>query len=320
MQKVALIGECMIELQGRPLGAIRQAFAGDTLNTATYLARLTDGAGVDVEFVTALGQDAFSDAMLGQWAQEGIGAHLVQRLPDALPGLYFIETDPGGERRFLYWRKDSAARRCFDGDQAERLLSDLSRFDWVYLSGISLAILPAPGRERLIRMLETLRARGGKVAFDNNYRPTLWPDRDTAMAAYRAVLAHTDLALLTWEDDQALFGYGDTQSLFDACAARQIPEVVLKRGAQPCLIHCAGERLEVAAEVVDQVVDTTAAGDSFSAAYLACRLQGGSPALAARWGHRMAGEVIRHPGAIIDKAAMPAMPAVPAAFKEDKNA
>jgi 2-dehydro-3-deoxygluconokinase len=308
MQKVALIGECMIELQGRPLGAIRQGFGGDTLNTATYLSRLTDRAYVEVEFVTALGQDTFSDTMLERWAQEGIGAKLVRRLPGALPGLYFIETDPGGERRFLYWRKDSAARRCFDGDQAEILLSELGRFDWVYLSGISLAILPAESRERLIRMLARLRARGGKVAFDNNYRPTLWPDPDTAVRAYREVLAHTDLALLTWEDDQALFGYTDTASLFDACAGSKIPEVVLKRGGEPCLIQWDGKRFEVAAERVDRVVDTTAAGDSFSAAYLACRLQGGSPELAARWGHRLAGEVIRHPGAIIDKAAMPVMP------------
>jgi 2-dehydro-3-deoxygluconokinase len=54
------------------------------------------------------------------------------------------------------------------------------------------------------------------------------------------------------------------------------------------------------------VVDTTAAGDSFAAAYLAARLGGAGPADAAGAGHRLAGVVVQHAGAIIPRAAMPA--------------
>ena len=53
------------------------------------------------------------------------------------------------------------------------------------------------------------------------------------------------------------------------------------------------------------VVDTTAAGDSFAAAYVAARLVGADPLEAARAGHRLAGVVVCHPGAIIPRAAMP---------------
>ena len=53
------------------------------------------------------------------------------------------------------------------------------------------------------------------------------------------------------------------------------------------------------------VVDTTAAGDSFAAAYIAARLAGAEPVEAARAGHRLAGVVVCHPGAIIPRAAMP---------------
>jgi 2-dehydro-3-deoxygluconokinase len=64
---------------------------------------------------------------------------------------------------------------------------------------------------------------------------------------------------------------------------------------------------EVAAEPVDDVVDTTAAGDSFAAAYLAARLNGVDPVTAAKAGHRLAGAVVRHRGAIIPRSAMPDM-------------
>jgi 2-dehydro-3-deoxygluconokinase len=62
----------------------------------------------------------------------------------------------------------------------------------------------------------------------------------------------------------------------------------------------------VPAELVAEVVDTTAAGDSFAAAYLWARTGGAAPPDAARAGHRLAGTVVRYPGAIIPRAAMPA--------------
>jgi 2-dehydro-3-deoxygluconokinase len=50
-------------------------------------------------------------------------------------------------------------------------------------------------------------------------------------------------------------------------------------------------------------VDTLAAGDSFNAAYMAGRLSGDGPHVAAAAAHRLAGQVIRHPGAIMPRAA-----------------
>ena len=72
--KVASIGECMIEFSQTPDGAFRRGFGGDTLNTALYLSRL----GIDASYVTALGDDALSDAMLASWQSEGIriGRHI----------------------------------------------------------------------------------------------------------------------------------------------------------------------------------------------------------------------------------------------------
>ncbi|MBR7197520.1 sugar kinase [Pseudomonas sp. 14A] len=298
--RIALIGECMIELQQRADGSLQQSFGGDTLNTAVYLSRALDDK-AQVDYVTALGDDSFSDAMCQIWRSEGIGLDLVQRLPGRLPGLYCIQTDAHGERRFLYWRNEAAVRDCFTTPAAEPILAALPDYDVLYFSGITLAVLGMQGRARLIKTLSEARQRDARIVFDNNYRPRLWASVDEARAAYRSVLPYVDLALLTVDDEQALFGFGDCAEVFATYAQIGTPEVVLKRGAEACLIRCDGEAFEVPAQKVDKVVDTTAAGDSFSAAYLARRLLGGSPAEAAQAGHELASRVIQVPGALIPR-------------------
>ncbi|MEE4371272.1 sugar kinase [Pseudomonas alliivorans] len=303
LSRVALIGECMIELQQHADGSLHQSFGGDTLNTAVYLARLL-GSG-QVDYVTALGDDSFSDAMCKVWSEEGIGLGKVQRLPGRLPGLYCIQTDASGERRFLYWRNEAAVRDCFMTPAAEPILAALTSYDVLYFSGITLAVLGAEGRSRLLAMLAKARSRGAKVAFDNNYRPRLWASVEHAREAYLACLPYVDLALLTEDDEQALYGYTDTEQLLTAYRQRGIDEIVIKRGAQSCVVETDGKRFEIPTQKVERVVDTTAAGDSFSAAYLAARLKGEHPQQAAEAGHRLAGIVIRHPGALVPKSVMP---------------
>jgi 2-dehydro-3-deoxygluconokinase len=254
-----------------------------------------------VDYVTALGDDSFSDAMCRSWAEENIGLDRVQRLPGRLPGLYCIQTDAAGERRFLYWRNEAAVRECFTTPAAAPILAALPDYEVLYFSGITLAVIGEQGRRRLIETLIEARRRGAQVVFDNNYRPRLWASVEAARTAYRSVLPYVELALLTVDDEQALFGHADSDAVFAAYGQLGTPEVVLKRGAEACLIRCDGQFYEVPAQRVERVVDTTAAGDSFSAAYLASRLLGGSPAEAAEAGHWLASQVIQVPGALIPR-------------------
>jgi 2-dehydro-3-deoxygluconokinase len=247
-----------------------------------------------------------SAEMLASWEQEGIDTSCVQRLPDRLPGIYMIETDPNGERRFHYWRKDSAARHWLEAPEAGKVLVQLAGARMVYLSGISLAILSPADRELLIAALAQCRARGGSVVFDNNYRPRLWESARAAAEVYRRVLAHTDIALLTLDDEHALYGQETARDVVERTRGYGVSEVVVKCGAHACMVWAEGRLVEVAPQPVADVVDTTAAGDSFGAAYMAARLSGQDPAEAARAGHKLAGTVIRHRGAIIARALMPA--------------
>lgn len=307
-QTVYAIGECMIELQRslRHDGAMDYRFGGDTLNAAVYMARLVDPARARVAYVTGLGVDGMSAEMLAGWEREGIDTSCVQRLPDRLPGIYMIETEASGERRFHYWRRDAAARYWLQAPDAGRVLQKLAGARMVYLSGISLAILSPGDRDVLMSALAECRAAGGSVVFDNNYRPRLWESADVARAVYARVLAHTDIALLTLDDEQALYGEHTAHAAVERTRALGVNEVVVKCGAEPATVWAEGRLHEIAPQAVADVVDTTAAGDSFGAAYMAARLAGKDPAAAARDGHLLAGAVIRRRGAIIGREFMPA--------------
>jgi 2-dehydro-3-deoxygluconokinase len=304
MMRIASIGECMIELRHRSATALDLAYGGDTLNTAVYLARLTREKGVRVDYVTALGDDAYSDGMLAMWRDEGIVTDLVARLPGRLPGLYTIRTDAQGERSFTYWRSASAARGMLRGPRAEKIAAALEGHDLLYLSGITLSILDPPQRAALLALADRVRAQGGRVAFDSNYRPVGWPDPEAARAAFEEILTRVDIALPTLGDERALFGIGDARECADRLRRRGVAEVAIKLGAAGCFLSSAQFTGEIAAEPVDQVVDSTAAGDSFNAGYLAARLLGADPPAAARLGNRLAARVITHPGAIFAAESM----------------
>ncbi|MGR5063251.1 sugar kinase [Photobacterium sp. DNB22_13_2] len=301
---IAILGECMIELQ-QANDQLTRNFGGDTLNTAVYLSRLTKDHDINTTYVTALGNDSFSDEMLAAWNKEGINTDLVLRLEGKLPGLYYIETDSTGERSFHYWRNDAAAKYLLEQEQSAELLNNLMAFDAIYLSGISLAILTAESREQLFTFLEDFKGKGGKVLFDNNYRPKLWTCVKEAQEAYLRMLSLTDIALLTFEDDQLLFGDETLEECIERTQGAGVSELTIKRGKDACLVVTSEENVFVPALVADKVVDTTAAGDSFSGGYLAKRFTGGSATQAAHAGHQVASTVIQYRGAVIPADAMP---------------
>ncbi|MDX1481294.1 MAG: sugar kinase [Woeseiaceae bacterium] len=308
-RKIAVIGECMIELRpsitaagyANPTIDAEIGYGGDTLNVATYLAR----QGVDVQYVTVLGDDPLSDWMVDQWRSNGVGCELVRREARGLPGMYWINVDASGERSFHYWRLESPARRLINDDERRsRVFEQLQQFDSLYFSGITLALYREPARARLFEFLAAYRNDGGQVCFDNNFRPRQWPDAAKARAAFEAMYRVTDIALPTAVDERHLFGDASNEAVIERLRGWGIREIVLKRGAEGSLVADDTGITEVPAVLVETVVDTTAAGDSFNAGYLAARFGGAGPEEAAKNGSRLASIVVQHRGAIIPREAM----------------
>ena len=296
VSRVVAIGECMLELSAAG-DAWRMGYAGDTFNTALYLARL----GVPVAYLSALGRDPFSEEMREAFRAERIDDSLVLTDPARLPGLYAIRTDARGERSFHYWRERSAARNLFALEGIEAALSRAAEASLLYLSGITLSLYDDAGRARLRELAAAVRKRGGRVAFDPNYRVAGWPAPQAAREAFCAFAPAIDTVLPTFDDERVLWNDPD----IDACIARWrgwgAREIVVKLGREGAAIARTDGHTLVLASRVEQVIDTTGAGDSFNAAYLAARLRAEDPLDAAAAGNALAARVIQVRGAIMPR-------------------
>lgn len=302
-KKIAVIGECMVELK-KENDLYRLGFGGDTLNTAIYLARLMNEK-AQISYLTGLGEDEFSREMLSIWETEGIDVGKVHISQEKLPGIYTISTNQNGERSFHYWRNDSAARYWLSEVNIETLIRELLDYELIYLSGISLAILPPEEKEILFNLLLNLKLKGIKIAFDNNYRSILWENVIQAREIYQKILNLTDIAFLTFDDEVILYGDTKVSDCIERTKKFGVNEIVIKRGSESCIVITQDERIELKPKLVEKVIDTTAAGDSFSAGYLSQRLENKSILSAIEEGHLLAGIVIQHKGAIIPKKYMP---------------
>lgn len=303
--RVACIGECMIELAHRSATDLQLGYGGDTLNTAIYLNRLVRRQNIAVDYVTALGDDVYSNAMMAYWEAEGLGTDLVARLPGRFPGLYTIRTDASGERSFSYWRGQSAARHLLEEGRAATLTKRLQGYNLIYLSGITLSILDQSQRQALIDLIETIRKMGTKIAFDGNFRPAGWTSSEEARACFDAILTRTDIALPTFDDERMLMSTVNVKDVATRLHDLGVEQVVVKLGVEGCLLSSSEHAEIVSTSPIESVIDSTAAGDSFNAGFLAGLLLGRAHKQAALDGHRLASEVLQHRGAIIPDHAMP---------------
>ena len=306
MKHTAIIGECMIELNGTAFGEMHQTFGGDTLNTAVYLSRCA-GDAVSVRYVTALGTDALSRGMKERWEKEGIVTDCVLTDATRHAGLYLIQLNENGERTFLYWRNESAASRMLSLPDFNQVEKRLEQCDLIYLSGISLAILPDADRTRLLDMLEQMAKKGISIAFDGNYRPKLWQSKDETRHVYERILRFSSLALMTDEDEFALWDETATEEIFARLQRFGIKTAVVKSGENGCFcrdFENGSPSVErIAAVPIKHPVDTTSAGDAFNAGFLAGYLQGKPVETCALQGNRLASVVIMHKGAVVPRQA-----------------
>lgn len=300
MKNIYLFGECMIELMNGSEGAMKQSFAGDVFNTAVYLKRLFND--VNVNLVTAVGQDNFSDDMVQYFESENLGTDAVFRSAEKIPGLYAIQLDEHGERSFTYWRNDSAARYVMDFID-EDITKQFGSGDIFFFSGISLGVVTPNDREKFWRCISKLKAAGVKIAFDLNYRPKLWASKIEAQEQFFLAFEAADILLPGVDDFAAIFDLDTVDSIIEFFSRYEYQELVIKNGEKNVYCLSADGQEIVDVTPVEKVVDTTSAGDSFNGGYLGARMAGHAISKSVELANDVAGFVIQHKGAIVDQSA-----------------
>lgn len=290
----------MVELARGDDGRFGLGFGGDTYNSAVYMARL----GLKVAYATALGDDPYSAGIMASAQAEGLDTRAILTVPGRTPGLYLIETNRG-ERTFHYWRDRAPARELFELPDTGKIIETMRTASIIYLSGVTLSLYSPKGLDRFAEALSDARKSGTRIVMDSNFRPRGWAgDATRARNVFQRFWALADIALPTFDDEAALWGDAEPAATIARLSALGPSEIVAKLGADGALAWAGGDPKLIPCPRAITPIDTTAAGDSFNAAYVAARCQGANLDDAVLAGHRLAGIVIEHPGAVVPRAAM----------------
>ncbi len=271
------MGEPMLELNQQAPGhagerVYRSGHGGDTSNAAIAAAR----QGASVAYLTAVGRDDGGDSFLELWRAEGIEtAHVVQ---DALrpTAVYLVHHGADGHA-FQYYRQGSAASVYAPTHVPDEAIREAKI---LYASGISQGISNS-ACDAVFHAIDVARGAGVKVAYDTNYRPSLWPAA-RASAIIHAAISQSSIALPGLEDATLLTGLTDPDAIVDFYLHLGPSLVALKMGARGTLLATPAERLLVAPFPCTPV-DATGAGDTFCGAFLARLIAGDGPPDAAAY-------------------------------------
>jgi 2-dehydro-3-deoxygluconokinase len=293
--RILLIGECMVEFSPKRDGDFKLGFAGDTFNTAWYLRQLLP-ENWTVQYFTNIGDHRLSSDMLSFMNQSRIDTTHVKVMERMNAGLYVISLH-NGERSFSYWRNISAARTL--ADDAARLASATRDADCVFFSGITLAILSEGAREAFLNHMAGLRSKGVLLVFDPNIRKRLWTSDKEIRHWINRAYAVAEVALPSFADESEMFGDTDSVGLAKRIKEAGAEEVIVKNGGDACYFLTGIASGSVLPRMSLTMVDSTGAGDSFNAGYIASKLLGDSTSVSVQKANDLAAKVIAGYGALV---------------------
>jgi ribokinase len=237
---------------------------GSASNTAIALAKL----GIRVRMIGRVGEDAWADVALRALTEAGVDVSAVQRDMETSTGLLFIPVTPDGERTMLTARGANVRT-----DPAAITPDVLDGARLLHVSGY--ALLEAPQRDAALRAIDLAGQQGIAISLDTGLQPALM-----ATQQIRRLLPRLSTCVLGPDEARALVEVDSPSEAVAELIAQGVEVVGLKLGAEGCLVADA-ERVERVPAFESAAVDTTGAGDAFSAGLIFGRLRGlGLPASA----------------------------------------
>lgn len=218
---------------------------------------------IKTRLIGCLGQDRFGDLLVRILREGSVDIRNVQRTPRALTGLLYINVTPDGQRTFFGSRgaNQLTAQSPFSPSLVRKCAA-------AHLVGYSFL---DPGPEKTARqILRAFHARGKWLSLDVGMEP----GRKIPGKILR-LLPQIDLLFVSNEEASTITGLRDPRKSFRQFQRAGAREIIMKLGKRGCLISHGGVLHEVPPFVV-RAVDSTGAGDAFTAAFLQARLRGWS--------------------------------------------
>lgn len=266
MRRVVAIGELLIDFVPQEKGcALREVThfervaGGAPANVAAAVSRL----GGRSAMVSQVGDDAFGEHIIDTLRNNGVDTTYVFKTKQANTGLAFVSLDATGNREFSFFRNPSADLFLSPEQITPNMLDDTAI---VHFCSVDLVDWPVrKAHERLIALAKEKKA---VVSFDPNVRLPLWDSPEECQRTIREFLPLADVVKLSDDELEFVTGCIDEQE-----AARKLMEgdcrmLILTKGANGSSVYTRNAVAHVPAVTVDEVVDTTGAGDSFAGSFL----------------------------------------------------
>lgn len=288
---VVVLGEILVEVAtetafGDGVEA-RLGISGDALNVAAAAA----GAGARVGLVSVVGEDELGEAVRRRVAELGISSELLVRRPGQ-QGVYFVHSDPEGDREFSYARSHSVGSTLSPPDLDTQVLREAGA---VIASGITGA-LSATARSAVVAAAEEARC----FIYDPNHRPRL-SSAEEARGLLEEVAPHAWLVTPSFP--------GETSRLLEAETARDAAAALAALGTANVAVTCGADGVHLLTDAAGRteqgqredwvpsfrapaIVDQTGAGDSFLGNLAARVVEGAELTEAVRWGAAAASLVV----------------------------
>jgi 2-dehydro-3-deoxygluconokinase len=260
------IGECLVEFSDIGSGQYQIGYSGDVLNALAAAGRL----GLSTGLLSAIGDDPFTDGLRHIFDIERLDLSHAPVLEGKPNGVYFLSIDAMSLPTFHFLRQNSAAREMFNCQSLDSLIAYVRSARALLFSSIPLAVIK--DRDKLFELLRAVRGET-ILAFDLNIRRVLWNDLNELGGLLGELAPMIDVLFITNEDDTILFGPRHASETLTEYVQRGFRQVVIRRGGAPTLVHSNGENFEVPVPHVQNIVDTTGAGDAFDAGYIAAMLR-----------------------------------------------
>ena len=292
--RICSIGECMVEFSNIQKDIYKLGYAGDTANSAIYLSRL----GAKSSFVSCIGSDDFSNKMLTFLKKERVQTHNIYKSKSKTIGLYVIKNKRNGERNFFYWRSNSAAKTIFENMSHKILFDQISKYDAVYFSGITLSIYNQKSISKFYKVLRLLKEDGIQIYFDFNVRLKNWESKKIAQQTILKFSLISDIIFMT-KDDLDNLDFKNYKNIIKKKFKNKI--TIFRSGYGDVEVYNKSYFEKYKFNFNKKVKDTTGCGDAFNACFIYNYFTNKKIEKSLKLAHRLGKTVANFKGAIIDK-------------------